>query len=79
MMPGLQNTANSEEHADKCHWFLCDAQPLNSLENLLNISTNLLQRSVRGIMMLLQGVALITAYVFAFAPTFRHPAQTRQK
>lgn len=30
-------------------------------------------------MMLLQGVARITAYVFAFAPTFRHPAQTRQR
>lgn len=24
MMPGLQNTANSEEYADKCHWLLED-------------------------------------------------------
>lgn len=30
-------------------------------------------------MMLLQGVARITAYVFALAPTFRQPAQPRQR
>lgn len=24
MMPGLQKTANSEEHAHKCHWLLED-------------------------------------------------------
>lgn len=80
MMPGLQNTAtvNSMQTSVIGNYKMwCTTSEFTETISEY-FYWNLCQRSVQGIMMLLQGVARITAYGFAFAPTFRRPAHTRQ-